>query len=117
MELCLSCQKFSLHRLLRAPDQACSYRLSAVEQAAREGCALCNFLSQQIQPSVVTFQVHPSKCWVRMVIPTRREFDAGQEPSLGLYEVEVYLVDYPLETKAEQRSQSIFLGLAASPSA
>jgi hypothetical protein len=116
MEFCLSCQKLSLHAFSRAPDGACSYKLSAIEQAAREGCAFCNFLSQQIQSSVIAFPVHPSKCWVRMVIPTRRELNIGQEPGLRLYEAEVYLADSALETKTEQRSQGIFLGLAASPS-
>ncbi len=51
-----------------------------------------------------------------MVIPTRRELNVGKEPGLRLYEAEVYLADCALQTKTEQRSQGIFLGLAASPS-
>ncbi len=53
---------------------------------------------------------------MRMVIPTRCEVNVGKEPGLRLYEAEVYLADCALETKTEQRSQGIFLGLAASPS-
>ena len=51
-----------------------------------------------------------------MVIPGRRELNIGKEPGPRLYEVEVYLTGSALETKNEQRSQGIFLGLAASPS-
>lgn len=117
MDFCLSCQKFSLHRFSRAPDQACPFKLSAIEQGAREGCALCSFFSQQIQPILISFEVHPSKCWMRLVIPRRSDIDTDRTSGLGLSEIEVYLVNHPLETKTEQRSQSIFLGLAATPSA
>lgn len=116
MEFCLSCQNFSLHAFSRAPDGACSYKLSAIEQAVAQGCSFCSFLNQQIQSSLIAFPVHLSKCWVRIVIPTRPELGIGKQPGLRLSEVEVYLADSALKTKNEQRSQTISLGLAASPS-
>lgn len=54
---------------------------------------------------------------MRLVIPGRSGIDADRTSGLGLSEIEVYLANQPLETKTEQRSQSVFLGLAATRSA
>jgi hypothetical protein len=115
MDLCLSCQKFNLHAFSRTPDQACSYRLVAVEKAAREDCSFCKLLYQNIQPSIVKFPLDPNKCWVRMVTPTNREHKTSRRPGLQLSELEVFLANTAFETKAEERTDGVYLNLAADP--
>ena len=116
MTFCHSCQSFNLHAFSTAPDKTRSYRLLAVERAARENCLLCSFFLLHLQKSIIEFPVDPDKCWVRMVTPTSQERSNSRTPALQLSELEIYLADSALVTIAGKRTDGVFLNLAADPS-
>src|ERR1700743_1929455 len=118
MGLCSTCRQFSLHDFPQQPDYTCSWKLSTLEKGEREQCAFCSFLIAQLQGSLLEFAIHPSKTWVRMRVPIQpgQSFLYDRKRGLQLNEVELFLADTALETKVEHRCESIFLGLAASPS-
>lgn len=115
MDLCSSCQSFNFHAFSTAPDKACSYRLVAVERAARENCSFCKLLYQCLQQSIIKFPVEPNRCWVRMRIAANRKHKTSRQLGLQLSELEVYLADSAFESSAGKRTDGIFLNLAADP--
>lgn len=111
MELCHSCQQFNLHDFI---DGTYSYSLSTVDEGARQRCAFCSLLSQQLQLET-SLSVPRSQCWIRMMIPTQPRLSASNHAGLGLSEVEIYLTNSALEKKTQRKSRSVFFGLAADP--
>lgn len=116
--LCSFCKQFSLHDLSRQPDCTYSRKLFVVEKGARDHCAFCIFLLSQLQQDLLQFTVHPSESWLRIRVPTAEGQPVGISGNRGLqlHEFEVYLANGMYETKLEQRSSGIFLGLAAESS-
>ena len=112
MRLCSVCSRFSLVDFLYLPDATLALRLRDVEAGIRGSCLFCSFLHEQLQKDLLSFEVHPSKIWVRLrnhPQVTRRDRDYG----LQLQELELYAADAQFETQAENRTEGIFLGLAA----
>ena len=114
MSLCSRCQSFSLRDLVRAPDSTYSQHIQDVEKGARSGCTFCNFLTQQVQPLALTFEVHPDQCWLRLQARSPPDGQIKDTHGLQLDGITVCLADSYMVTKAERASREVWLGLAAS---
>jgi hypothetical protein len=118
MKLCTVCSKFSLDDFLRLPDNTLALRLRDIKAGTRESCLLCCFLYEQLQEDLLSFQVNPGETWVRLrnhPQGTRKADSDGRkvDDKLQLVELELYAADTRFETKTENRTGGIFLGLAA----
>ena len=118
MKLCSICRSFSLHDFLRLPDATLVLQLQDLEAGTRGSCSFCSFLHGQLQEDLLSFDAHPSKTWVRLRDSfqlTRAVDNDGRHPNdrLQLHELELYIADAQFETKIENRTEGIFLGLAA----
>lgn len=112
MKLCAQCQRFSLHAIARGTDGVYAIGLLSIYEGAREECVFCLFLSQQVQEEVLTFPVHPSRCWLRF---TASEKAPKGKHGLGLDGLTLCLADSSFLTKSETKGTNISLGLAALP--
>jgi hypothetical protein len=118
MKLCSVCNRFSLHDFLRLPDATFALRLRDLEAGTRGSCSFCSFLHGQLQEDLLSFEVNPGKTWVRLrnhpqVIRTAENDGRYMDNTLQLHELELYAADTQFETKTENRTDGIFLGLAA----
>lgn len=49
--LCYRCQRFSLHKLTRLPQQTGTYPLTHAHRGAKAGCSFCSLLEQPVDRS------------------------------------------------------------------